>query len=133
MKNSVQTYRTLSRRPTGHSAVSLRVLTRRPTGRSAVRPTGHSAVGAYGYSAVTHRVLSRQRTAEYPCKHGYSALIFQHRYNLSAPTQPSSTDMQQCLQHSYAASCAALRRGLAEWLVSGRSRSRDKDYRGVKP
>jgi len=117
MKNSAETITTLSRRPSRHSAVSLRELSRIPSRHSAVRP--------YGNSAVTIPTLSRWRTAEFPSKHRYTALIFQEGLNLSARIL-----QVVFIEHRPAASSAPGARGLAD---GGSQRQRQiKSYRGLR-
>lgn len=87
----------------------------------------HLTCGAWGISRVTMGHLTCEPTREMPSKVGYTrqaaSAALSIRWGAAAPLT----------QHGDAASCAALRRGLAEWLVSGRSRSKDKNYRGVRP
>ena len=101
-----------------HRAVSLRSLSR--------RPSGHRAVKAYGHRAVTIRSSSRQRTAQRPFKHGYSALIFQLRFNLSA-----QTTQLDFIQHGYAASSAPSARGLVVLASQRVKQDKDKNSKGV--
>jgi hypothetical protein len=117
MKNSAQTIPTLSRRPSRHSAVSLRELSRRPSRRSAVIP--------YGNSAATIPTFNRWHTAEFPSKHGYTALIFQDRLNLSGLILQVGL-----FQHRHAASSAPGAQGLADGCVRQRQ---IKSYRGLRP
>lgn len=86
MKTSVQTVPKLSREPYRNSAVSLRELSRdhrdtEPSDRTDTEP-------------LTIPKLSRWLTAEFPCKHRLSALIFKHRLNLSAQILQADSSKQ---------------------------------------
>ena len=120
MKNSIQTLRELSRRPSGNSAVSLRELSRDLTGTEPWHPTGTEPWVPYGNSAVGSRLSSRLSTD------------IQQGFNLSAPIQPFRSDLQVDFdEHRYAASSAPAARALAQQSVVT-VKDKDKTSKGLK-